>query len=823
MTQTPDVTPTHQRPIARRSLLVAAGGTGTLAATQSLPWLAHAETADDFAALRSRYRDMVLGTDFDLGVPEIAAAISAIDTAASDALAKIAPGADRDRVFTDLPFEVRPGIGDGTKSARIVSTFGRLLTMGRAHQTPGSLLYGDSACLEAVLAGLRTIHDLVYHSGAEEWDNWYHWEISGPRSLLETLVVLGDLVPASDLADYAAAADWFVADPKWQFERYPNRTPLESPGSNRLYLCRNKFLIGVLQESTAAMALSADRLGYALTYAKENAPADYPYGKIGLFPDGSYLYQTTIPYTGSYGVDLLTELGALLGWLADTSLEVTDPRVARIIDAVDRGFVPVMVNGEMMDGVRGRSITRGPTSDGYDWGQSLFFAILALAPAADAQTRQRWRGICAGWDQRNGFQTYSGGSSLPRTSLLRELRADTTVTPVTEPTGLRLFPGMARAVHRGPGWACMVTAASTRVSRYDYQLGENYQGFHTSAGMTYVYLDSDPGQFADNFWPTTNLYGLPGTTVDTVPLPRGAGGGGAGNTPAPNVWAGGVNLDNRIGTFGQDHHGVASTLRVHQSWFFLADRIVALGADITGGSTHPLRTTLEERNLHAVGENALTIDGSEQPITHGWQSSFTDRSWAHLAGGSGYVLLDGPAVLRASRQERTGSWRDVNDNGSTAPITRRYVSLWLEHAQHGSYGYLLLPGATVSKTAAEAASPSVAVIANSAEVQAIRDVASGETLANFFTSAELPTITTDGPCAVAVGRANGRDWNTATIAVSDPTQLRTSVQVRVRCGGRAIVQAADSTVTVSRDASWVTVTVDTGALDGRSHAVTIAR
>lgn len=820
MTEALDAVPALRHPVARRTVLAAAGA---VAAMSALTPLARAETTDDFAALRARYRDLVLGTDFDLGVPEIAAAIAGIEAAAADAMTRIAPGPDRDRVFTDLPFEVRPGIGDGTKSARIVGTFGRLATMARAHQTPGSALYEDSSCLQAILAGLRTIHDLVYHVGAEEWDNWYHWEISGPRSLLETLVVLDGLVPAADLADYAAAADWFVGDPKWQFERYPNRTPLESPGSNRLYLCRNKFLIGVLQESTAAMALSSDRLGSALTYAKEDAPAGYPYGRWGLFPDGSYLFQTMIPYTGSYGVDLLTELGALLGWLAGTSLQVSDPRVARIIDAVDRGFVPVMVNGEMMDGVRGRSITRGTTSDGYDWGQSLLFAILALAPAADAQTRQRWRGICAGWDQRNGFQTYTGGSSLPRTSLLRGLRADPTVTPVPEPTGLRVFPGMARAVHRGPGWACMVTAASTRVSRYDYQLGENYQGFHTSAGMTYLYLDSDPGQFADNFWPTTNLYGLPGTTVDTVPLPRGAGGGGAGNTPAPNVWAGGVNLANRIGTFGQHHHGVASTLQVHQSWFFLEGRIVALGADITGGSTHPLRTTIEERNLHADGENVLTVDGSQQPITQGWQASFTDRSWAHLAGGSGYVLLDGPAVLRASRQERTRSWRDVQDTGSTAPITRRYVSLWLEHAQHGSYGYLLLPGATVTATAAEAAAPSVAVISNTAEVQAVRDLASGELVANFFGAAALPTVTADGPCAVAVGRTNGRDWNTATIAVSDPTQLRSSTVVRVRCGGQAIVQSADPTVTVTRDASWVTVVADTSDLDGRTHTVTIAR
>lgn len=809
--------------VTRRSLLVAGGGLGAVAAFPSWPQLAWADSAEDFAILRDRYRDTLLGTDFDQSIPEIADAITAISDSAEAALAAIDPSPDRDRVFTDLPIEVRPGVGDGTKSSKIVSTYGRLYAMARGYHTPGATSHQDSAYLDATLAGLRTIHDLVYHAGGEEWDNWYHWEISGPRALLQTLILLHDAMPAADVTEFATAADWYVGDPMWQFERYPDRTPLESPGSNRLYLCRNKFLIGALLESTDAIALSADRLGYAFTYAIENAPPEDPYGRIGLFADGSYLYQTKIPYTGSYGIDLLIELGDLLGWLAGTSSEVTDPRVERILEAVDSGFVPVVFNGEVMDGVRGRSITRGPTSDGYDWGSRLFFAILALAPAADAATRERWRGICLGWDQRNGFQEFTGGASLPKTSVLRDLRADTSLTAVPEPDELRIFPGMARAVHRGPGWACMVTAASTRVNRYDYQLNENYKGFHTASGMTYVHLDSDPGQFADNFWPTVNLYGLPGTTVDTVPLPPGAGGAGAGKTPAPNIWAGGVALEGRLGSFGQHHHGVESTLQMRQSWFFLDGRIVALGADITGGGADPVRTTIEERNLHESGTNTLIVDGVEQPVTQGWGDTFTNRSWAHLAGANGYVLLEGDAALQVSREERTGSWADVTDGASTTPITRRWVSLWLEHAQGGSYAYLLLPNATAAATQAEAAEPTVTILANTVDVQAVQDVAIGEVAVNFFAAGELPSVIADGPCSVAVGRSADRGWSTATIAVSDPTQLRPSVEVQIRSGGRATVTATDDTVTVLRDASWATVTVDTSDLDGRTHTVTIER
>ncbi|MFW6597454.1 polysaccharide lyase family 8 super-sandwich domain-containing protein [Propionibacteriaceae bacterium Y2011] len=706
-TSTPD--------ISRRALLGAAGAATGLGLTAGSWWApgARAQEVVDFATLRARYRELLIGTDFDTSDPLVAAGIQTVSEASATVRATLVAGADRDRVFSDRPF---------TTSGNHTVTYGNLQNMAKAYRTPGADGFEDETLLQEILAGLCTTHDLVYHAGADEWDNWWHWEIGSPVSLMGVLCLLDGLVPPAEVAQYVEAVTWFVPDPAWQWTRYPNRGTLESTGTNRVDLCRNVFLAGIVGESDEHMDLAADRLGVAFRYGSEGDPDAGFYAQQGFYPDGSFLYQGRVPYTGSYAVDYLTGLSRLLGMLAGSPWEIDDPRVSNVIESVERGIVPIVFSGQVMDGVRGRSISRVGTPS-YSYGNTFVEGILRLAPAADAATAVRWRNICAGWLERNTVVDILDGANLPRISVVKALLEDSTVTPTPERSGFRVFPSMARATHRGAGWGLMITAASDRVSIYDYQLGENYKGFHTASGMVQVYSDDDPAQFSNNFWPTVNLYGLPGTTLDTKPLPKGSGGGGAGKTLAPNAWAGGVTLDDEVGTFGQHLHGVSSTMRAHQSWFCLPDRIVALGAGITGGSEHPVITTVEHRNLHTDGTNALTVNGTVQPTDLGWTDTFDPGSWAHLESTGGYLALDGTVPLHAGREERTGSWRDINDNSNASPdpITHRYVNLWFDHGPDPD------PREIVVDT--HAAPPAFEKVGSWVETTSVRGVNGGSVLA----------------------------------------------------------------------------------------------
>jgi hyaluronate lyase len=393
---------------------------------------------------------------------------------------------------------------------------------------------------------------------------------------------------------------------------------------------------------------------------------------------------------------------------------------------------------------------------------------LRLAQSVDDATAARWRAIGKGWLQRDTWDDPLEDASISRTAMITALLDDDSIPVAPEPVGHTMFGPMARAVHRGDGWALYIAMCNWRVASYETLNGENRKGWYTGAGAVYLYND-DVGQFTDSYWPTVDAYRLPGTTVDTLELPHRPAGSYA--RPERAAYSGGAVLDGRFAAVGMDLEGIIDRrpnaptdvppVRGRKSWFCFDEFVVALGAGITGGSGNRVETTVENRHLHADGENRLIVDGAEQPITQGWSGQFSAARWAHLEGVGGYVF-PGATTLKALRDERTGSWSDItnNDNPPTDPITRRYLTLWLDHGvdpTDETYAYLLAPGATPARTAELADDPgNVQILANNSRTQAVKVPRLGITAASFFDagtvdgisvgepgSPNLPTITVD--------------------------------------------------------------------------------
>jgi hyaluronate lyase len=143
------------------------------------------------------------------------------------------------------------------------------------------------------------------------------------------------------------------------------------------------------------------------------------------------------------------------------------------------------------------------------------------------------------------------------------------------------------------------------------------------------------------------------------------------------------------------------------------------------------------------------------------------------------VLLE-DAQVTALREDRTGTWRDVdtgaNTKGTTDPYARRYQKLVIEHGvkpADATYAYAVLPAASVVGTIASVLAWRVR--ANTTTAQAVRLV-DHTLLANFYSAGTVDEVTVSGPASVALGRSGG-SWS---LAVSDPTQLQDSVEVTVR-------------------------------------------
>ncbi|MFJ4777602.1 polysaccharide lyase 8 family protein [Streptomyces sp. NPDC088762] len=753
---------------------------------------------DAYEALRLKWREMVLGSGFDPAAAPFRAKLALTGGQAAEHRTAMAPVSGS--LWPDLPLNL---------SASITGSYSRLATMTQAYAQPGTGLTGDAALLAEIKTGLDHLHQQAYNPAKSQFGNWWDFQIGSPQLLLDITTVLHDRLSAAQLANHLAAVDAFVPDSS--VSRYTGT----STGANRVDLCRSLALRGVLGGNAAKIALARDALSPVFPFVTSGD---------GFYADGSFVQHTYLAYTGSYGAVLLGGLAGLLALLNGSAWAVTDPARQIVLDSVEASFAPFLFNGLMMDAVSGRSTNRGnPRTDSHGFqggdhgrGHVVMASIAQLGTAASGTENRRWRGLVKGWMQRDYYSPVLTDTDLSVAALarLKAVQDDDTVSALPEPTSHRLFPSMDRAVHRRPGWAASISMASRRMGFYETGNGENLRGWHAGAGMLQWWGDTyGNGQYTDAFWATVDPYRLPGTTVSHKVLADAEG--GAWGLPRPDVsWVGGA-TDGEYAALGQFLRGLAGTLYAKKSWFCLADSVVCLAGAVRATDGAAVETVVENRNLGASGGQALTVNGAAQPTSPGWSATFTGARWAQIAGHGGYVFPGG-ATVKALREARTGSWRDVNTGGTADPITRRYLTLWFDHGVDPSgaaCSYVLMPGAGPAATAARAADTGwMTVLANGNDRQGIVVPSLGVTAVNFWFAGSAGGLTADKPACVLV-REHGD--GTATLCVSDPMRMQTGLTVTWQ---RPVASVLSKPATVVSATTGPALTLTFGDLTGLAGA-----
>ncbi|MFC7265916.1 polysaccharide lyase 8 family protein [Streptomyces lutosisoli] len=730
--------------------------------TASFPSAAASED-DEFAALRAKWRDLILGTDFDPASEPFRTQLATLGSTAAGHLAAMAPATGSlwpDLVWADP--EPDTDAESYAYSSKISGSYSRLSTLAQAYAQPGTGLTGDPALLNGIVTGLDHINSQVYNENTTRYGNWWDWQIGAPQNLMDVCVLVYDALTETQIAGHCTAVDAFVPDSA--VGAYTGT----STGANRVDLCRAMMVRGVVGRSPAKITLARDALSPVFPYVTTGD---------GFYADGSYIQHTSIPYIAGYGTVLNDGLGRLFALLRGSSWEVTDPNSALFLDTIEKAVAPFLYNGLIMDNVAGRGISRSAADD-HTRAHGLLGSILLLGQGASPGQEARWRALVKGWLERDRHEpaTSNLNLSIVRLAPLRALLADTSVEAAPEPVEHRIFASMDRVTHRRPGWAASLSMASQRIAHYEYGNGENARGFHTGAGwLSWWGDDFGETQYSDAFWPTVDPYRLPGITASRKPLADGEG-GNWGN-PKPNAaWVGGA-TDGEYAAVGQHLKGLSSTMSARKSWFFLDDSVVCLGAGISAADGYAIETTVDNRALGTSGSPALTVDGETQPNTQGWTGKFGNASWAHIEGHAGYVFPGG-AAFNAVREERTGAWRDINTGGSTTPLTRRYLTLWTDHGflpTNAGYAYVLMPGASARATAHRAQDAGrLRILANTARQQGIQSPHLGVTAVNFWEPGSLGLLTASAPAAVLV--REHRD-GTATVCVADPAREATALDV----------------------------------------------
>ncbi|QNS07853.1 polysaccharide lyase 8 family protein [Streptomyces xanthii] len=792
----------------RRTVLA---GTGAVLAATALPgsFLTPAlgadtgTAADDSVDLLTRWRTLLTGgPGLDTAEPRIAAAIARIDRAAVSALKGLDPSRT-DGLWPDLT--------STSVSNHVTTSFKRLATAATAWAVPGTARYGDAALADLLCRGVDWMLEHRYGPGHARFDNDWDWEIGCALALNDTAVLLHEALGADRLTRVTDAVRHYTPDPDlWRADRQI------ATGANRVWICTVVAVNAVLRADGTDLARVRDALSDVTGGGANSVLAYQDSGSgtgEGFYSDGSFLQHYKHPYNGGYGKELLGNLSRLLHLLDGTDWEVTDPEVANVRRWVTDGFDPLIARGDVQAGVCGREIARS-SKQGHVAAQTVIEAVLRLLPGLPAAEADRFGALVKQWITEDTYRDFLGVTDLASLVAAQRLLASG-VRPRGPLVTHRQFPRMDKAMHHRPGFTLGLSVYSSRIYNYESIQNENLHGWHLSDGMVLLY-DDDLGHYSEDHWPTVDPLRLSGTTV-VAERPADAAGQ---RTTSTADWAGGAALPGTtLGAYGMELRGYGSSLRAFKSWFCLDDVIAHVGSGITADAGR-VETIVENRKLRDVSAE-LTVDGVPAPSDAGWSGDYEEATSVHLTGTGGYVFPR-PTAVRALREQRTATWREINIKyGTDTPVTRPYLTLWLDHGTAPSgagYCWLQLPGASAERTRRTALAPPVRTVAATEAVHAVRRGADGLLAANFWAAGRAEELSADGPASVLVRPRDGE----VDVAVSDPTQLRERVVLDLALRGCTVARA-DAGVSVARTLSGTRISVDTAGRHGATVSLTLTR
>jgi hyaluronate lyase len=727
-------------------------------------------------------------------------------------------------IWSDLPLAAQTGVSADVASGNIADSFKRLEYMAQAYAIQGCALYQNPALLAAIAGGLDWLTSNVYTATGTAFGNWYDWEIAGPQSLNNAAILLlsnPGALNSTQITSYVKAVYNFGPN-SVNFKDYFWWGALTGANTSNVALVaavqgillgNNTTTVTRFWHNTAGHPINPQTdyvvsgsllLDEAQGNLSGNNPFDFSGDSVfapvtngdGWYADGSFIFHYIIPYTGTYGQELIENIAILVQLLDGSTWEITDPDLSNMYGWITEGTMPLMYQGGMMDMVRGRAIASS-SSDEAKEGAAALRAMRSIATFAPPD-------------------------------IAAELLAFAD-SPQVAP-GQYHFASMDRVAMHRDAFSFGLSMSSTRVGGYEINTTSptNLKGWYTGAGMTYLYLANPDTQYMGSYWATIDWLHLPGTTADLSATPEHA--------TTDQSWVGGAQVDKNYGVAGMSAHPAGTQLYAKKSWFMLDDKIVCLGAGITCTSGGQVDTTIENRKLKTTGTTAFNIADTAyslaapttwaNPVT---VSTGTSPTWCALEGVAGYYFPEGGSNLQAQFTSGSGSWKTINPTDSdTNNYTDYYLKLLLKHGvnpTNAKYGYVILPNRPASGVKAYAANPDVTILSNTeptsttSGIQAVKSQILGVVAANFWAKTSGPDtggtadfITVNKQCSVIVKET----YNSISVGVADPTQLNNGI-LTVTLDGRTSLGtlSADSGVTVT-GTSPLTLSVNLNESKGKS-------
>ncbi|HHV8921630.1 TPA: polysaccharide lyase 8 family protein [Staphylococcus aureus] len=536
--------------------------------------------------------------------------------------------------------------------------------------------------------------------------NWWDYEIGTPRALTSTLLLMDDMLTKDEMKNYSKPISTYAPSSDKILSSVGESE--DAKGGNLVDISKVKLLESVIEEDETMMKNSIDSFNKVFSYVQDSATGKE---RNGFYKDGSYIDHQDVPYTGAYGVVLLEGISQMMPMIKESPFKTSQDN-AILSNWIDEGFMPLIYKGEMMDLSRGRAISR-ENETSHTASATVMKSLLRLSDTMDDSTKTKYKQIVktsinsdSSYNQNDYLNSYSDIDKM------KKLKNDSTISKNDLTQQLKIYNDMDRVAYHNKelDFAFGLSMTSKNVARYESINNENLKGWHTGAGMSYLY-NSDVKHYRDNFWATADMKHLVGTTtLNDMP---------STNTKNDKSFVGGTKLNNKYASIGMDFENQDKTLTAKKSYFILNDKIVFIGTGIksTDASKNPV-TTIENRKANGYKlykddiETTTSNDNTQETNSVFLESNETKKN-------IGYHFLDKPKIS-VKKGDHTGKWSDINKSQSNTQKNDDYYEVTQTHNTSDSkYAYVLYPG--LSKSDFKSKNNNVNIIKQDEDFHVIKD------------------------------------------------------------------------------------------------------
>lgn len=615
--------------------------------------------------------------------------------------------------------------------------------------------------------------------------NWWDYEIGTPRALTNTLILLQEDFTDEEKKKYTAPIKTFAPDSDKILSFVGKYEPAK--GGNLVDISKVKLLESIIEEDKDMMKKSIDSFNTVFTYAQNSATGKE---RNGFYKDGSYIDHQDVPYTGAYGVVLLEGISQMMPMIKETPFNDSNQNDTTLKSWIDDGFMPLIYKGEMMDLSRGRAISR-ENETSHSASATVMKSLLRLSDTMDKSTKAKYKKIVkTSVESDSSYKQTDYLSSYSDISKMKSLMEDSTISTNGLTQQLKIYNDMDRVTYHNKGldFAFGLSMTSKNVARYESINGENLKGWHTGAGMSYLY-NSDVKHYRDNFWATADMKRLAGTTTLDNEEPKSTD-----VKKSSKTFVGGTKFDDQHASIGMDFENQDKTLTAKKSYFILNDKIVFLGTGIksTDSSKNPV-TTIENRkaNDYKLYKDDTQTTNSDNQETNSLFLESTNSTQNNI----GYHFLN-ESKITVKKESHTGKWSDINKSQKDIQKTDEYYEVTQKHSNTDSkYAYVLYPG--LSKDVFKSKASKVTVVKQEDDFHVVKDNESVWAGINYSDSAKTFEINNTKVEVKAKGMfiLTKKDDNTYECSFYNPesTNSVSDIESKISMTGYSIINKNTST------------------------------